>query len=345
MNIYKYIKFAVSGHIPNRVKLLGLWALFIGRRRMIGVFFDPVMACNLRCKMCYMSDPDRCKEMTGEKIMDNYLDRLADALYDQTLKLQIGCANEPTLYNGLERIISHAKRHGVPYVSITTNGKLIAQERVDLMKLVESGLDEMTLSLHGTSKEIYEELMVGAKFDELKALTKKIAKVKNRFPKFILRVNYTINSLNIDDLKDDRFWELWEKDGLPDIIQLRPVQNMGKTAWNDFNLSPLKEKYDHTIGAIIQKCAEKNIVCIAPKKNQIDEVATDQDFYSGLITKITYCYVSPTSMYAPDFREDDTFIRYHKRKKTAKNIFKAIFSNNRKSIKRDSSKHLNYTIR
>lgn len=344
MNIYKYLKVAVSGRIPDRIKLLGLWAFLVGKRRMVGVFFDPVMACNLRCKMCYMSDTKGREPMKGQKIEAGYLDRMARAIYGRTLKLQIGCATEPTLYPALTDIISHAKAHGVPYVSITTNGKMIAQGRHNLSEMAEKGLDEITLSLHGTSKEIYEELMPGGKFEELQKLTHMIAEAKKKYPGLKLRVNYTINSRNIQDLEADRFWGLWKEGGLPDIIQLRPVQNMGDTEWNDFDLTPLKERYDSTIGAIRKRSAELGISCIAPELSQIDEVATDQDFTSALIKEITYCYVSPTSMYSPEFMADDTFDKYHKRKKTSSRLMKAIFSLDHKSQKKDSSKHLNYRV-
>ncbi|MDE6811660.1 MAG: radical SAM protein [Muribaculaceae bacterium] len=344
MNIYKYLKLAVSGRIPDRLKLLGLWAFLIGKRRMVGIFFDPVLACNLRCKMCYMSDAKGRQPMKGQRVSGADLDRLAKAFYRRALKLQIGCSTEPTLFPDLPLIISHAKHHEVPYISITTNGKLIAQGRVDLKALAEAGLDEMTLSLHGTSKEIYEELMPGAKFEELKTLTAMIAEVKRCYPDFKLRINYTINSRNIYDLESEKFWGLWAEGGLPDIIQLRPVQNMGETSWNDFDLTPLKEHYDNTIGAIRTRSSELGITCIAPEPDQIDEVATDQDFTSALIKEITYCYVSPDSLYTDDFQTEDNFDSYHRRKKTAMRLLRAVFSRDHKSAKRDSSKHLNYRV-
>ncbi len=343
MGIYEYLKLAVSGRIPGRVKLLGLWAFLVSGRRMAGVFFDPVMACNLRCKMCYMSDPEGRKPMKGQRIDSEQFNRIRRAFFKRALKLQVGCATEPTLYGGLPQIISAAKADGVPYVALTTNGKQIARGNVSLSELAEAGLDELTLSLHGTSKEIYGELMPGANFEELQVLTKKIAYVKRRIG-LKLRVNYTINSRNIEDLEGDRFWKLWQPDGMPDIIQLRPVQKMGETEWNDFDLTPLKERYDSTIGAIKKKCAELGIACIAPELSQIDEVATDQDFTSALIKEITYCYVSPDSTYMPDFEEGDTFSSYHRRKHTARRLLKAVFSRKGKSQKRDSSKHLNYNV-
>lgn len=324
--------------------MLGLWALLVSGRRMAGIFLDPVMACNLRCKMCYMSDPEERKPMKGQLISKEKLDRIENSFFKSALKLQIGCATEPTLFKGLTEIIARAKHSGVPYIALTTNGKLIATCNVNLEEMVEAGLDELTLSIHGTSKEIYEELMPGASYDDLLVFTRIIAETKHQYPNFKLRVNYTINSHNIIDLEGDKFWNLWQSGGIPDAIQLRPVQKMGETEWNDFDLTPLKKNYDLTIGAIKRRCTELGIACIAPEQEHIDALATDQDFASALIKEITYCYISPDSTYKADFLENDTFSSYHRRKHTARRILKAAFSRKGESQKRDSSKHLNYKV-
>lgn len=344
MDVYRYVKLAVSGRMPDRVKLLGLLAFLVTGRRMAGVFLDPVLGCNLRCRMCHMSVPESSRVFRGQRMETAALQRVAAAFFPRALKLQIGCATEPTLYPHLGAIIASAKGYGVPYVSLTTNGKLIAQGRVSLLDLAEAGLDELTLSLHGTTRAIYEELMPGAKFDELLALSPIIAQAKERYPGLKLRVNYTINSLNILDLTPDRFWAIWPEGARPDIVQLRPVQNLGDTAWNDFDLTPLKTHYSATIGALRRDCQAAGIVCIAPDLGQIDEVATGQSQHSALIKEVTYCYVSPDSTYAEDFAPTDTYGAYHRRKKTAWRLFRSIFQIRTKPQPRDSTKHLNYRV-
>ncbi len=344
MNVYRYLKIAASGLLPARVKLLGLWGLYATRRRMIGVFLDPVLACNLRCKMCYMSDPEGRAPVRGQTLTDADIERIARAFYGRALKLQIGCATEPTLYGRLPELIADARRRGVPYISLTSNGKLIAAGKVDLNRMADAGLDELTLSMHGTTREVYEELMPGARFDELQRLTQIIADVKRRHPAFSVRVNFTVNSLNLHDLEGDRFWSLWADGGLPDIIQLRPVQRLGNTAWTDFDLTPLKQHYDTTIGAIAARAKELGISCIAPTRDQIDEVATDQDGTSTIVSDMTYCYISPETTYKDDFLPTDTYDSYHRRRSTGRRLFGAIFGRNAAS-KPKGSKHLNYHVR
>ena len=64
MNVYRLLR--TFGRIKSpRLKLLALWALHVMGRRYVGVFLDPVLACNLRCRMCYFSDDERRKELHG----------------------------------------------------------------------------------------------------------------------------------------------------------------------------------------------------------------------------------------------------------------------------------------
>ena len=343
MNLYRLLKFASGRKMPRQFKLIGLAAMFRMRRRTAGVFMDPILACNLRCRMCYFSDPEKRSAMKGI-ISDRDLNQYAAAIFPYALKLQIGCGAEPTLYSGLEKIIALGRKYGVPYISLTTNGQLLASGKCPLEALVKAGLDELTLSLHGTTAETYEYLMSGAKFELFKKLAAEIAHVKKLFPSFRLRVNYTVNSLNIHNLEGSKFRDLWQSGGFPDIVQLRPVQKIGNSAWDDFNPGPLVRHFDTTIGAVVKECHRRGIICISPSREQIETIAEQQESTAALIEDLTYVYVAPDACYKDDFEADkETYAQYHKRKHTVRHLLKnAIHS----SASRDKkvSKKLNYSI-
>lgn len=343
MNIYSKLRAIASGNIPGFIKIMGLWSLLSTRRRMIGIFMDPVNGYNLRCRMCYMSDEDKRHSLTG-RMTDSDLALVKEKLYPVALKLQIGCGSEPTLdFSRLEEIVKDGREAGVPYISLTTNGQLIASGKVDLIKLYEVGLNELTLSLHGTNAETYEYLMPGGSFEMFKRMTTIIGEVKKKYPYFKLRINFTVNSMNVENLADDSFWQLWQG-YTPDIVQLRPVQDLGVSQWRDFSTDRIKELYLVTIGKIISECKERGITVIAPTLEQIDDVITAQDSTSALIEDITYCYVSPDSCYKPDFNlREDTFASYHHRKGTRSRLLKAIFRNH--SRDKNQTKKLNYNIK
>lgn len=342
MNVYKVLKLVSGNSLPPSLKLFGLWGMHIAGRRTLGVFLDPVLACNLRCRMCYFSDPDKRAAMRGH-VTERQIQQFQKALFHRALKLQIGCGAEPTLYPGLVDLVEMGKKSGIPYISLTTNGQLIASGKVDLMSLVEAGLNELTISLHGTDKDTYEYLMPGADFALLIKLIENIAQVKSKHPDFALRVNFTVNSMNVDNLSSDRFWRLWDK-CTPDIIQLRPVQNIGESDWKDFDYTVIKEKYADTIGAMVEQCRQRNIRCIAPSFDQIDMVDDIQDSVSSIIEDFSYCYISPDSCYKKDFDSAiDSYESYHKRHHTSRRLLANVFGM-RKSRNRKTSKKLNYRV-
>src|SRR5699024_11959285 len=98
---------------------------------------------------------------------------------------------------------------------------------------VENGLDELTLSAHGFTRETYEHLMTNGKFDLFRRLLADVAEIKKQHPQFKLRINYTINNDNLEEL--NRIWEV-VGDEL-DILQLRPIQKIGESEYQDFDLT------------------------------------------------------------------------------------------------------------
>lgn len=345
MNVYKLLKLAGLNSIPAPMKLLGLWGMMAARRRIIGVFLDPVLACNIRCKMCHFSDPLKRASMKGVMSPDQ-LEKVRTLLLPHAVKLQIGCGAEPTLYNDLPGLIRMGRDAKVQYISLTTNGQLIAPGRVILKEMLDAGLNEITISLHGTTKEVYEELMPGATFGKFTELVHQLAEAKKEGFDFVIRVNFTINSLNMQNLKENQFFQLWDDAGCrPDIIQLRPVQNMGDSEWQDFDLTGLKMQFHETVQNVVNRCKVRGIMCIAPTLEALDEVDDSQDGTSAMIEDISYCYVAPDSFYKEDFDSDkDTFMSYHKRHHTLSKLFQSAFSG-AKARNRNASKKLNYTIK
>lgn len=128
MDIYRFIKLFFLIKSP-RLKFLGLFILHITKQRYLALHFDPVNACNLRCKMCYFSDKDYVKKLKGVFPVDE-LDYFGNAFFKRAIKLQIGCGTEPTLYKNIDKIIEKASQAKVPHISMVTNGLLLEKEKV-----------------------------------------------------------------------------------------------------------------------------------------------------------------------------------------------------------------------
>jgi len=346
MNVYSILR--LFGRIRSRrLRLLGIMALHMTGRRYVGVYLDPVMACNIRCRMCYMSDPEKRKSYRGERLTSDMLDALERSLLPRALKLQIGCATEPTLSPDLAGIIARGRRAGVPYISITTNGQRVGPD--DLEAWIAAGLNEITLSVHGLRPETYEYLMTGARFDRFAALIGALREAKRRHPDFKIRLNYVINSMNLPDLAEFFTGVLAGLDF--DVVQLRPFQDVGDTSYSDHNLGSLIDRYDELIRPVIERCKAEGRVCIAPTKDNILALDGHTDSFSDYIEQLTYYYVGASaepghlSSNHPDYDPAaDTFRAYHRRAHTLRGMMRRWWRPDPRRTDVTSTKKMNYTV-
>ncbi len=283
MNIYRLLK--LNWMIKNpRIKFFGLFLLHKTNQRYIAVNFDPVMACNLRCKMCYFTDENYTRKIKGVFPKED-LAVLANTMFGRALKLQIGCGTEPTLYKHLDQIIVLGKEHKVPYISVTTNANLLTQDKVN--DWVEKGLDEFTISLHGVHKEAYEEFMGKASYEKFHEALGYIHQARLINPKLNLRINFTFNKDNFMELDD--FFDVYGK-YQPTIVQIRPMKSMGDTAYQDTDISSLSEVYDPVLKKIKAYAQSHQIMLLATSSYQ--NLVTSNHVEST-VYNYTYCYIRP----------------------------------------------------
>ncbi|GHT19298.1 hypothetical protein FACS189429_6840 [Bacteroidia bacterium] len=298
------------------------------------LFTDPVLACNLRCKMCYFSDAEKRKAMKGV-FNEEEIRKLAEAFFSRALKLQIGCGAEPTLFQHNKLLIELAKKHQVPYISMTTNGNLFMEK--DWRELAEAGLDEVTLSLHGVKRETYEYFMTGGSFDKFLSAMDILTKIKEKYPNFKVRLNYTVNKDNLEELQD--FFNVLG-DYRFDILQIRPIQPIGNSVYHDFSWEKIYDLYDSILEHLKNKCRERKITCLMPDKQDIVKEGNSDSRLVGVAS----FYISPRSCWQDDFDlNSETYESYSRRTHLGWRLFKNVF----RTPKTDSNgkQHLNYEVR
>ena len=332
MNIYKLLKY--NKLIKNfRIKSAGIFVLHALGKRYLAIYFDPVLACNLRCQMCYFSDEEIRKTMKGV-LPQEHIALLGNAFFHRAIKLQIGCGAEPSLYKYNVEVIRLAKKKGVPYISMTSNGNLLSKD--DLKSFFAAGLDELTLSMHGVYRETYEKLMTNANYDKFHEILTSVTELKKQFPNVKLRINYTVNKDNLMELSD--LFVLYGKYSI-DILQMRPIQQLGDTEYHNFSIEPIIQHYEETIGKVSAICKERMMMCLAPTLKSL----IDPNNKNHLVVESTYCYISPKYIWRDDFDLiNDTYELYSKRTNLGKLLFYDIF---RKKSDYDSDiRNLNYTV-
>ena len=242
------------------------------------------------------------------------------------------------MHKDLVKIIALGKRYNVPYVSLTTNGNLLTKKQ--LAVAVENGLDELTLSAHGFTRETYEYLMTNGKFDLFRRQLADVAEIKKQHPQFKLRINYTINNDNLEEL--NRIWEV-VGDEL-DILQLRPIQKIGESEYRDFDLTNIYARYDAILVPLIEECRRKHIICLAPDKQNII-VLEENDADDNSIEKITYCYVSPQECWQDEFDyRTETFESYAAAHHMGRKLLWKVFGRKARR-KADVTRKMNYNIK
>ena len=335
MNIYKLLK--INWLIKNpRIKFFGIYMLHKMNQRYIAVHFDPVMACNLRCKMCYFTDENYVKKTKGLFPKED-LDILANKMFKRALKLQIGCGTEPTLYKDLPKIVQLGKQHKVPYISLTTNGNLLTKEKVN--ELVNEGLDEFTISLHGVKKDTYEDFMGKASFEKFHEVLQAISEAKTINPKLTLRINYTFNKDNFTELKD--FFSIYGKYN-PDVLQIRPMKKMGNTTYQDTNISSLKNSYDTTLDLIKTEAKNRKMILLAT--SNYDRLISEANVESS-VYNFTYCYIRPGYTWKNNFDyKTDNFNDFAKKINLSKTLLTNVFANKKKLNTLEIKTSLDYTI-
>jgi molybdenum cofactor biosynthesis enzyme MoaA len=283
--------------------------------------------------MCYFSDPEKRKNMKGS-FKEEDLYKLADAFFHRALKLQIGCGAEPAIFPHNKTLISLGKAKRIPYISMTTNANLFSEK--DWWELVETGLDEITLSVHGVYKESYEYFMEGASFDKFHEAMIVLTNIKKKYPDFKIRINYTVNADNLLELQD--FFNVFGHYKF-DILQIRPIQQMGETDYHDFSWEKIHDCYDATIEKIKIHCKEKGVTCLVPSKHDLVKKGNE----SSSITQSTYFYISPRYIWQSDFDlNTDNYERYAKRTHLGWKLLKNVFF--RKETFEGERKKLNYEV-
>lgn len=297
------------------IRNTAIWLAHVTRRRYLMVYFDPVLGCNLRCLSCYFSNEDKRKELKG--IIDKAdLKKLADAIFGNTYKLQIGCGAEPTLYKHNPEIIRLARQYGVKYIAMTTNANLLTAD--EILNLLEAGLDEITISIHGVTAPTYEHLMRNASFEKLIDALTVISKVKADYPGFKLRLNYTINNLNMDELSD--FFEVYGNFST-DILQLRALRDIGGEIKNVQTDETFYAKLNKTIRKLEEECSLRKIIFMKPDDFEHANEINDQKVEENP----AYCYVSPKSFWKEDFDwRTENYNTYTQRTKYGLWLFKNI---------------------
>ena len=278
-----------------RLKIAAALALDTLRMRHLIVRFDPIMACNIRCGMCYFSDDSWLARHPVKRFSDDEVERLAAMFLPRALQFHIGCGAEPTMYKNFPKLVTLGKKYRVPFVGFTTNAQLLTADKS--IELVSAGLDEITVSTHGVTRQTYESLMKKASYaryhENLAELVKAKRNAKSNIPH--IRINYVVNPDNLEELRG--FFPVFGEYGIS-TLQVRPIIDFGETDYKNKDLRPFLADYDNIINELAGECQKRGIIFLANRANVTYSSANDSSF---VYEKAFGCWIDPSHVWRQDF--------------------------------------------
>jgi MoaA/NifB/PqqE/SkfB family radical SAM enzyme len=303
----------------HRVKFAGLLGLYWLRQRHLWLRFDPVMSCNLRCQMCYFSDPEFTKLNTG-RFSPAEIERIAESFFPWAVQLYLGCGTEPTTYKGFLDVLALGRKYKVPMLGMVSNGQLLTREHLE--RLVELEVDELTLSTHGVRRDTYERLMRRASFDRFIEVLDQLETIKRQrgVSRPELRLNYTVNAENLKELSD--FFSVYGKYTLR-TLQVRPIVDLGNTECAEKDMTPYVARYNEILRGIERTCAEKGIRLLA----NYEDVTYEKKTTRAALAPEVVVYLSPQDLSKQGFDwRNESYREYCKRTRWSRTLIKKVFT-------------------
>lgn len=278
----------------HRIKCLGVLAADKLKMRHLSMRCDPFVGCNLRCQMCYFSSAE-FQARKAEILPLQDFAQIAKLMFGKAIQVVFGCGAEPTIHPNLAQMVKMAKFHyKVPFVAIATNGQLLTMEMAK--GLLQSGLDEITLSVHGVRKETYERLQPPAVFEKLHRAFDVLTQlaIENKRP-FRVRVNFTVNPDNHDELAE--FFDVFGKYKI-DILQVRKIFDLGDAAYTRRDLSPMAVSLEKTVSKLAEECRRRKMTFLRPSFGSAEE---DSNPLATILLPLVHRHITPAKVWKEEF--------------------------------------------
>jgi len=135
---------------------------------------EPASLCNLKCAHCPTGTVDMPRKVMGWEVFEKILGEIKENL-DAIKVVVLYHGGEPLLNRYFFKMVEELKKINMPKVKTVTNGMMLTAELC--LELIKSGIDEIEVSLDGTSEEVNDKIRKGSSYrkvvENLKLLCEK----------------------------------------------------------------------------------------------------------------------------------------------------------------------------
>lgn len=154
--------------------------------------------CNFKCVMCQVSEwpkGQRSRDLTFHEFKE-----IIDLNYG-LVEIKIQGMGEPTLArDDLYRMISYARQRFI-WVRTVTNGSLLHLNE-NSKKLLESGVNEIQISIDGADKETFEKIRVQSKFENVVRNVTELNNLSEKYNLSVTKMWTVVQDQNVHQLRD-----------------------------------------------------------------------------------------------------------------------------------------------
>lgn len=173
------------------------------------LLIEPVSACNLRCTMCFQIDESFSGNQNFMGMMDFELfKKIIDEAHKLGIKaITMASRGEPTLHPKLGEMLEYCT--GKFYeLKINTNATRLPENLIH--KILKSGVTDIVFSVDSYIKKEFENIRLGAKFQEVFENIKKFKEIKEKYypnSKCATRISGVRVNKNQNEYLFKKFWE------------------------------------------------------------------------------------------------------------------------------------------
>ena len=120
--------------------------------------------------------------------------------------LKLSYRGEPLLHKHIAEMVEYGKKKGVLDIYFNSNGMLLTKTMS--LKLMDAGLDRISISVEGVDPEIFEKDRVGARYETIMRNVESLMEMKNRRGYSIPKVRVQtvcLPHIDLDEYRD--FWK------------------------------------------------------------------------------------------------------------------------------------------
>jgi len=175
--------------------------------------------CDFNCHFCAVSFKERSSGNIDESFLFRLLDEIEEAGVEEVGLFWMG---EPFVNKKLARYIRRAKDVGIPYVFITTNGRLANEKR--LSEVFDAGLDSIKFSINAPNQHEFQTVTGVDAYSQVIEHIKSAKSIRGNRP-----LPHIYASAVFDPNADEEYNQILNL-VKPFVDQMYPLKLYGKTA-------------------------------------------------------------------------------------------------------------------